>query len=127
MTADVAGRRILIVEDEVIIAMSIESVLREQGCVIVGPAARVDRALELARSERLDAALLDIGLRGEAVFPVADALATRGVPFAFLSGYELEGMPSEHRDRPVLTKPDLLDALLATLGMLIATSHGGMR
>ena len=85
-----------------------------------GPFARVKHALEAARNEPLDAALLDIHLAGEPVFPVADLLAERGVPFAFVTGYNKDVLPPPYRDRPLLQKPFWPQTVLAMLAMLIA-------
>ena len=84
------GRRILIVEDEFLVALHTADVLESLGCTIVGPAARVDKALNLARTELLDAAILDINLAGELVWPVAEELKFRRIPFLFLSAYAKE-------------------------------------
>ena len=81
------GCRVLVVEDELAIAMLLESALEDEGCVIVGPYGGVRDALAAARNETLDLAVLDINLAGEMVFPVAEVLAERGVPFLILSGY----------------------------------------
>ena len=79
MTSDsLAGCRILVVEDEMLIAMLIEETLQELGCVVVGPVARLDTALQLASEEALDAAMLDVTIRGGHVYPVAERLLARG-------------------------------------------------
>jgi CheY-like chemotaxis protein len=91
---DLAGKRILVVEDESLIAMLLEMALQDEGCIVVGPASRVAEALELAGDgQHLDGALLDVNLGGEAVFPVAEALASRAVPFLLLSGYGDQAVP----------------------------------
>ena len=114
-------RRVLVVEDELMIAMLFESILDASSeCTVIGPFARVKRALEAARNEPLDAALLDIHLAGEPVFPVADLLAERGVPFAFVTGYSKDVLPPVYRDRPLLQKPFRPQTVLAMLAMLIA-------
>jgi DNA-binding response OmpR family regulator len=112
--------RVLVVEDELMIAMLFESILNDSSeCTVIGPFARVKRALEAARNEPLDAALLDIHLAGEPVFPVADLLAERGVPFAFVTGYAKDVLPPVYRDRPLLQKPFRPQTVLAMLGMMI--------
>ena len=78
---DLAGRRVLVVEDEMLVAMLVEDILAQLGCTVVGPAARIAEALPMARSEALDCAFLDVNVAGERVFPVAAALAERRVPF----------------------------------------------
>jgi CheY-like chemotaxis protein len=116
-----AGRRILVVEDEMMIAMLVEDMLLELGCSVVGPVHALAEALDLARSDAgLDAALLDVNLAGEPVFPVADALRERGVPAIFSTGYGDAGLRDVDRGAPVLQKPfragDLARALGEALG-----------
>ena len=101
----IAGRRVLVVEDEMLIAMMVEDVLRALGCQIVGPVASVDQALKLALEETFDAALLDVTIRGGKVYPVANVLLARGIPFVFASGYGEWALPETLRDQPRLTKP----------------------
>lgn len=100
-----AGRRVLVVEDEMLIAMAIEETLQGLGCVVVGPVGKVDDALRLANDEALDAAVLDVTIRGGRVYPVAERLIARGVPFVLASGYGEWILPENLRDRPRLTKP----------------------
>ena len=115
-----AGRRILVVEDELLVAMTLEEMLGSQGCVIVGPFPRVEPALKVAREEPLDAAVLDINVAGKGVDPIAKALAERKIPFVFTTGYDRSMLPAEHADRPFLAKPfkpaQLIDALAGLLG-----------
>jgi DNA-binding NarL/FixJ family response regulator len=80
------GRRVLIVEDEMLVSMLVEDILLDFGCTVVGTAARLADAMELARTSEIDVALLDINLGGNRSFPVAEILAERGVPFVFASG-----------------------------------------
>jgi DNA-binding NarL/FixJ family response regulator len=79
--------RVLVVEDEPVVAMCLEDILDALGCVPIGPASRLSEGLALAENEALDAAILDINLAGERSTPIAEALRARGVPFAFASGY----------------------------------------
>lgn len=114
-----AGRRVLVVEDEALVSMLIEQMLEDLGCVVVGPATTIASALALAEgSEPIDMALLDVNLSGEHVFPVAEALAKRGVPFAFSTGYGEGGLPEEWRGRPTLQKPYTFDDVIEALGAL---------
>jgi CheY-like chemotaxis protein len=117
--ATLAGRRILLVEDELLVAMMLEDVLRGEGCVLVGPVGRVEAALTAAREERLDAAILDVNLAGVRVDPIARALAERKIPFVFTTGYDRGMLPAEHANRPTLAKPfkpaQLVEALQALL------------
>lgn len=99
------ARRVLIVEDEMIVSMLLEDFLAEIGHEPVGPAARLDEALAMARDEALDAALLDLNLNGKETYPVADILAARGIPFAFATGYGPGGIPERYRNGPILPKP----------------------
>ncbi len=114
--SSLSGRRILVVEDELMIAMLIDDVLKEAGCEVVGPMPRLAPALQAASTEpRLDGALLDINLAGELVSPVADRLIERGVPFVFLTGYGWHMLPERFHSYPLVTKPCRQDLLLATL------------
>jgi DNA-binding response OmpR family regulator len=83
----IAGSRILVVEDEMLIALMIEDVVHEKGGVIVGPVATLEKALALAEKDEFDAAILDITIRDGKVYPVAELLLARGTPFVFASGY----------------------------------------
>ena len=116
------GRRILVVEDEMMIAMLVEDMLAELGCAVVGPAHGLEAALNLARTDlHLDAALLDVNLAGQPVFAVADALREKGVPAIFSTGYGDAGLRDIDRGAPVLQKPfrasDLAQALSQALGV----------
>jgi CheY-like chemotaxis protein len=103
-----AGLRILLVEDEAMVAMIIEDTLTDIGCEVVGPMASIERALAAAKGEdRIDGAFLDVNLRGELVYPVAEALTARGIPFAFVTGYGEKGIDARYHGAPVLTKPFL--------------------
>ena len=109
------GRRVLVVEDDPLIAAMQKMVLESAGCTVLGPDSGVGAALRTIGAHRIDLALLDVNLGDEAVFPVADALAARDVPFVFLTGYGRETLPPMHRKRPCLTKPCEDDDLLAAL------------
>ena len=100
-----ADLRILVVEDEVLIALEIEERLQRLGCEIVGPVGRLERALELARSTALDGAVLDVNVKGGFVYPVAEELLARKVPVVFSTGYAPETLPPAFRDLPCLRKP----------------------
>ena len=109
------GLKVLVVEDEMLVSMLVEDMLGDLGCTVVGPAAELEEAMSLARSADIDLALLDVNLGGKPIFPVADALKARGVPFAFASGYGEAGLSEDHRGAAVLQKPfreaDLAKAL----------------
>ena len=105
MSGLLEGRRVLIVEDEMIVAWLISDMLEDLGCLVVGPAASVTQALEVVAHEPLDAAVLDVNLNGERSYPVADALTARCVPFLFSTGYDRSRLAEAYRDRPMLQKP----------------------
>jgi CheY-like chemotaxis protein len=102
---DLTGLRVLVVEDEVAISLLLEDMLLDFGCTVVGPAGRLAAATELATREDLDLAVLDVNLAGQPIYPVAEALAVRGIPFVFSTGYGSAGIDEPYRDRPVLQKP----------------------
>lgn len=114
--------RVLIVEDELLIAMILEDVLRDLGCEIVGPAASVEKALKLAREEIFDAAILDVTIRGGKVYPVAELLLARGIPFTLASGYGDWALPEALRDLPRLTKPFTAVELQAQVRLLCSAA-----
>ncbi|HWQ86486.1 response regulator [Brevundimonas sp.] len=122
MSAPLTGRRVLVVEDESLVAMLLETILEDMGCTPVGPAANVDDGLAMATDgERLDAALLDVNVAGRQVFPVAEALKARGVPFVFSTGYGEGGLPEEWRGQATIQKPfteaAVRDALMKAMGV----------
>jgi CheY-like chemotaxis protein len=121
MSIDLRGRKVLVVEDEMMIAMLVEDMLSDLGCDVVGPAHGLDSALKLAmESVGLDVALLDVNLAGQPVFAVADALRAKGVPAIFSTGYGEAGLREIDAGAPVLQKPfragDLARALNTALG-----------
>jgi CheY-like chemotaxis protein len=113
--ANLAGLKVLVVEDEMLVSMLVEDMLSDLGCTVVGPAAELEEATSLAQNAEIDLALLDVNLGGKPIFPVADILKARGVPFAFASGYGEAGLSEDHRGAAVLQKPfreaDLAKAL----------------
>jgi PAS domain S-box-containing protein len=116
----VQGGRVLVVEDELIIAMDIEARLNGLGCIVIGPAATAAAAINLIETEDIDAALLDANLGGQRVDDVAEGFARRGIPFAFVTGYGPEALPGAFRDVPVVPKPINITQLNETLAMLMA-------
>ena len=114
-----AGRRVLLVEDETLVSLMIEDLLAEHQCVVVGPFDTVGDALEAARTEMLDLAVLDVNVAGVKVYPVAEVLYSRGIPFVLVSGYGRNAVPEQHPDWAVCSKPfreaDLLRTLVAQL------------
>jgi len=115
MDARGAGRRVLVAEDEFVIALEVGEVLRRAGFEVVGPAATAGEAERLAAEEPLDAAVLDLELRDGTAVAAADALAGRGIPFVFLSGYGAEVLPGHLRGRAVLDKPFAVERLPAAV------------
>lgn len=97
--------RILVVEDEMLIALLMEDMLSDLGHEVVAMAMRLPQALELAASSDIDLAILDVNLAGLMSFPVADVLAARGVPFVFATGYGLAGLKPPYDAQRVLRKP----------------------
>ena len=96
--------RVLLVEDEACLAMMLQDLLEDAGYEVI-KAARVPAALRMAQGESIDAAILDVNVAGTEVFPVAEQLRERGVPFMFASGYGERGLPGEYRGFPILQKP----------------------
>jgi DNA-binding LytR/AlgR family response regulator len=106
MPCALRGLRVLVVEDNFLVAQQVRDLLEECGCETVGPVPRVSSALRLVEEGELDGALLDINLGGEYCFPVATLLSERGVPFVFLTGYDNSAIiPPEFRRAPRITKP----------------------
>jgi CheY-like chemotaxis protein len=107
MTDALTGVRLLLVEDETMVAMMVEDLLVDLGCVVVDVAGTLSRGLALASDAdlRLDGAILDVNLGGEKVYPVAEALAARGVPFIFATGYGIAGISETFSHVPALAKP----------------------
>lgn len=100
MVGGLAGARVLVVEDETIVSLLLEDMLVDLGCEVLGPAASVAKALRLIRTDALgaiDTAILDVNVAGEEVYPVAEALAERHVPFAFTTGYGKDGVHERWR------------------------------
>lgn len=105
MTASLQGMRILIVEDEMMVSMMMEDMLDSFGCEIVGPAANLAEAVRLAATAAIDGAMLDLNLAGKSVYPVAEELVRRDIPFVFVTGYGPGELGSDYKDRPALRKP----------------------
>jgi CheY-like chemotaxis protein len=120
----VAGRRILIVEDETMIAMMIEDFLQELGWDVVGLVGTAERALASAQDADIDAALLDVNLVGHDTFAVADLLRKRQVPFVFATGYGSGGIADRFQGVPTLTKPFQRDELARALGRAMTQASG---
>lgn len=120
MTEALEGKRVLVVEDDALVGMLLESILEDLRCIVLGPASTLGEANALiATGEPADVALLDVNVSGELVFPVAEALAARGVPIIFSTGYGEGGLAEGWRGRPTLQKPfteaDVKTALAAAV------------
>jgi DNA-binding response OmpR family regulator len=122
MTTALEGKRVLVVEDEFLVATLIEDMLQSAGCVVSGPIARVAEALDAVDHETYDAAVLDVNLAGDRIDPVADALSRQNVPFMFVTGYNTGALPGEFAARPRLCKPFKMADLLGTLIGLLKTA-----
>jgi CheY-like chemotaxis protein len=113
------GRGVLIVEDEAMVAMLLEDLLQELGCHVVEIASRVDTALVSITARIFDVAILDVNLKGETSYPVADLLELCKMPFLFATGYEIQVIPEKYRQHTVLQKPfrkeELEEALLRAI------------
>ena len=112
-----SGKRVLVVEDEMLVAMQIEDMLSELGCASITLAATVDKALDSIAANSFDLATLDVNLDGTRSFAIAEALSNRDVPFAFSTGY---GFDEGFGDRPVLNKPYNFAQFKAVLSNLLA-------
>src|ERR1700712_3042124 len=99
------GLRVLLVEDEMLVSLLIEDLLTEQRCVVVGPFGRLPEAIAAARSEDIDLAILDVNIAGLKVYPVAEILASRRIPFLFVSGYGETAVPHDRPKWRVCSKP----------------------
>ncbi len=106
-----AHKRVLIVEDELMIRMLLEGMLTDLGHSVAAEAGDLDEAISLAKQAEFDVAVLDVNLNGTPVTPVVEILLQRGVPFIFASGYGQRGLPEAYRTAPVLQKPFQADAL----------------
>src|SRR5271165_2727216 len=106
-----AGKRVLVVEDEMMIRMLLEGMLDDLGHTVAGEAGEIDEAIALATQADFDVALLDVNLNGRPITPVVEILVKRGVPFVFASGYGERGVPEAYRGSPTLQKPFQVEAL----------------
>jgi DNA-binding response OmpR family regulator len=123
-SATLVGLRVLVVEDMLLVAEVICDALAREGCTVMGPLARMEHALTIAQDTPIDCAVLDINLAGQASFPVAAVLAARGVPFIFVTGYDIgSNLPPDYREAPCLAKPFHARELVALLRDHCASCH----
>ena len=122
MSPDFAGRRVLVIEDSPVVGPFTADLLAELGCEAVGPAPNMATARELIEGEKLDAAILDLHIRGERVFPLCEALEAKGVPFVLTSGYAAWDLPDKWIDRPRLLKPYTIGDVEEALGRLFGAA-----
>lgn len=120
--ADVAKKRILVVEDEFMLALELAHLLTQSDAVVVGPVASIPGALQEIEEGPLDLAVLDLNLAGHVSVPVAEALATRGIPFVFTTGYLASAVPDRFRNVPLCSKPVEFDLLKKTLKRVLENS-----
>ena len=123
MTGALAGKRILVVEDEYFIASDIKRSLNKEGAVVVGPVGNLAGGLSLAE-EPIDAAVLDVNLDQAMSYPIADRLRTRSIPYMFLTGYDGWSMPAEYRDAARLAKPFPPQTVVAMVEKLVSIEQG---
>jgi CheY-like chemotaxis protein len=115
LTPTLTGRRILVVEDSPVVGPVTVEILADLGCEVVGPAPNMAAARDLVENGGFDAALMDVHIRGERVFPLCELLLSRNIPFVFTSGYADWHMPEKWRDRPRLQKPYTVEQVGAAL------------
>jgi len=116
------GKRVLVIEDEPLLSMDMEATLRDAGCDVIGPAATLGQAKSLTAEGTYDVALVDANLSGQPVDDIAAALTQRNVPFAFVSGYGREGLPTGFREAILLNKPFSPTQLLGIVSTLLQQS-----
>jgi DNA-binding response OmpR family regulator len=120
------GIRVLLVEDDAMICLLLEDMLLEFGCEVIGPACDITRAADLARRHvGIDVAILDVNLAGQVVFPVAEILAERGVPFLFATGMGADGLPPNWQGHQTVQKPMSVAQLAAALGQTLENHRRG--
>lgn len=120
---DVSGKRVLIVEDELLVALGLEDNLKSLGCEVIGPVSTLSDAKRIAGTVQADVAILDVNLRGEYVYPAAEILADRGIPLIFCSGFLGGSLPDRFAGAVRVPKPYTSKAIAHALGELLG--HGG--
>ena len=115
-----ATPRVLVVEDEYLIRMLLEDMLDELGYEVAAAVGTISEASQIAANDEFNAAILDVNLDGQEIYPVADILAKRGLPFVFVTGYGERSLPEPYRGRPALQKPFQSEQLKTALAGLFA-------
>ncbi len=125
MSEDIAaaGKRVLVVEDELMIRMLLQDMLADLGHTLAGEAGRIEDAVALAKQGEFDIAILDVNLNGQPISPVVEVLLERGVPFVFATGYGQRGVPEPYRGSPTLQKPFQADALAEAINAASAVGR----
>jgi CheY-like chemotaxis protein len=122
--ASAASRRVLVVEDELMIRMLLEGMLTDLGHTVAAEAGEIGEAIKLAKEAKFDVAILDVNLNDKPITPVVEVLMKRGVPFVFASGYGQRGVPEVYRKNPTLQKPFQAEALAQALDAALAKPVG---
>jgi DNA-binding response OmpR family regulator len=117
----VAGNRVMVVEDEALVAMALREALDELGFSVIGPFNRISEAMIALRNNQIDAAVLDVNLGGELIYPLADVLTADHVPFIFITGYGAEEIEPRYADIPILQKPIEPGALKSAFTLIRGT------
>ncbi|WP_380871816.1 response regulator [Sphingomonas sp. DBB INV C78] len=118
-----AGKRILVVEDEFFIASDLNRALGREGAIVIGPVGQLEKGMSLANSERIDAAILDVNLDGKMSYPLADRLTELAVPYLFVTGYDGWSMPKEYDRLPRIAKPFSMMSVVDTMVTLVTPEH----
>jgi CheY-like chemotaxis protein len=119
----IAGKRVLVVEDELMIRMLLQDMLTDLGYTLAGEAGRIEEAMALAKQGEFDVAILDVNLNGQPISPVVEILVKRGLPFVFATGYGQRGVPEPYRKTPTLQKPFQADALAQAIEAVAPTTR----
>jgi DNA-binding NtrC family response regulator len=119
-----AGMHVLVLEDDMLVAMLVEDTLQDHECVILGPVESLEEGLEIARNRKVDAAVMDVNIGGEKVYEIAEILEARGVPFILISGYGPGAVPEAHPNWQICSKPFRAEEMMELLFAEIAKSRG---
>jgi CheY-like chemotaxis protein len=117
------GKRVLVVEDELMIRMLLQDMLTDLGHTLAGEAGGIEEALTLAKQSEFDVAILDVNLNGQPISPVVEVLVARGLPFVFATGYGQRGVPEPYRTTPTLQKPFQVNALAEAIEAAAPTTR----